>query len=96
MLINFNEYKFLNNYKFLYLKKGSCYNEDYYEIWADSEEKLRKIANKIMKQPKYLKSFGWCDSSLKVKKNFMPVPDWNFKQSDGNYHAYICIILKEI
>lgn len=94
-MINFNEYKFLNNYKFLYLKKGSCYNEDYYEIWADSEEKLRKIANKIMKQPKYLKSFGWCDTSLKVKKNFMPVPDWSFKQSDGNYHAYISIILKE-
>ena len=94
MIINFNDYNFLNNYKFLYRKKGS-YPEDYYEIWGDSKEKIEKIANRIAKQSKYLNCFAWCDSSMRVKKLFMPVPNWEIKQLDNNYHAYISFRLKE-
>lgn len=93
MITNFNDYKYLNNYKFLYYKKGN-YPEDYYEIWSDSYEKLEKIANRIKSKNLKYHSISWCDSTMKVKKAFNPVPNFNIKQLDNYYHAYIALLIE--
>lgn len=75
---------YLNNYKFLY-NRGK---HPVYEIWAETEMQLHKIYLYLPKKFKW-SSAGMLSSTMKIKKDFMPVPDDGFKQKDGFYHGYI-------
>ncbi len=84
-IINFS---LINQYELLYIIPTS--GNRIYHIWYSSIEELDFIIN-IIKNKDNLKDFGSgiLSSSCRVRKNFMPVPPYLIKQSDGFYHAYL-------
>ena len=78
----------MNQYKLLYIIPTS--GNRIYDIWFNNFNEISFIGKVIQNKNKlYDRHFGILSNSYKVRKKFMPVPDYIQKQADGFHHAYL-------
>ena len=84
-VINFS---LVNQYKLLYIIPNS--GNRIYHIWGNNIDELN-IIGKIIKNKDKLQDFGFgfLSDSCKIRKFYMPIPDYLKLQLDGFYHAYL-------